>query len=300
MTWQGLKRDRRPATDEPVPPSEGPELASTGASDDDRDRLLWQLQEINEQLVLTALRAQESAAAADMARCEVEAREAREKARRLVDAEPTASAGALPLGVAHEINNPLASVTLGLDLVLEQVLTLGDGSPAGPLREIADGIRRAQEGTARVGTIVRGLKTPSPGEQERGAVADPPRATRTPGRAVVLVVDDESAVGMLVGRALREHDVTVVTNVKDAVALLDAGREFDVILSDLMMPVASGMDLYEELARCFPTAVDRVVFISGGAATPNTQAFLDRVPNERIEKPFRVDDLRALVARRVR
>ncbi len=127
-----------------------------------------------------------------------------------------------------------------------------------------------------------------------GAVRSEPR------RAIVLIVDDEPLIGAMLSRALRGHDVTIVSNVKDAVAQLDAGREFDVILSDLMMPVASGMDLYDLLTRRFPKAAERMVFISGGAFTPITQAFLDRVPNERIEKPFRVTEVQSLVERFVR
>ncbi len=121
-----------------------------------------------------------------------------------------------------------------------------------------------------------------------------------PRRAVVLVVDDEPAIGAMMGRALRGHDVTIVSNVADAIAHLDAGHDFDVILSDLMMPVASGMDLYDELTRRFPAAAERVVFISGGAFAPSAHAFLDRVPNERLEKPFRVNEVRSLVERFIR
>src|SRR5690606_30255118 len=40
----------------------------------------------------------------------------------------------------------------------------------------------------------------------------PAVATGTSGRAVVLIVDDEPAVGAAIRRALRGHDVTVVTS----------------------------------------------------------------------------------------
>ena len=71
---------------------------------------------------------------------------------------------------------------------------------------------------------------------------------------------------------------------------------FDVILSDLMMPEMSGMEFYDELTRRFPEVADRVVFISGGAFTPSARAFLDRVSNPRIEKPFDARALREIVA----
>ena len=124
--------------------------------------------------------------------------------------------------------------------------------------------------------------------------------TATAGRAVVLIVDDEPAVGIVLGRVLRDHDVTVVTKAADALALLESGKHFDVILSDLMMPEMSGMDLYDELTKRVPDAAQRVVFISGGACTPAASAFLDRVANERMEKPFDTKSVRALVQRFVK
>ena len=60
------------------------------------------------------------------------------------------------------------------------------------------------------------------------------------------------------------------------------------------------MDFYDELARRFPNAARRVVFISGGAFTPRSQAFLDRVPNVCIDKPVDPKDLRDRVQRFLR
>ena len=119
-------------------------------------------------------------------------------------------------------------------------------------------------------------------------------------RATVLVVDDEPAIGAVLGRLLHEHDVTVLTQAKGALDLLASGQRFDVILSDLMMPEVSGMEFYDELVRRFPDAAERVVFVSGGAFTVGASAFLERVKNEHIEKPFDVKAVRALVHRLAR
>ena len=116
-------------------------------------------------------------------------------------------------------------------------------------------------------------------------------------RARVLVVDDERAVGVILARVLRAHDLTFVTTAREALDLVLSGKAFDVILTDLMMPAMSGMDLYDELARLRPEAAERMVFVSGGAFTPAALAFLERVPNERIEKPFAAAAVRSLVQR---
>jgi PAS domain S-box-containing protein len=118
-----------------------------------------------------------------------------------------------------------------------------------------------------------------------------------PRRGAVLIVDDEPAVGAILGRVLRDHDVTLLTRAREAVDLIVGGKHFDVIISDLMMPDMSGMELYDELVRRQPDAAQRVIFISGGAFTAGASSFLDRVANERLEKPFDAEKVRALVNR---
>jgi CheY-like chemotaxis protein len=66
-----------------------------------------------------------------------------------------------------------------------------------------------------------------------------------------------------------------------------------------MMPEMSGMEFHAELDRRIPELARRVVFISGGAFTSAAHGYLDQVPNERLAKPFRPDEIRALVRRRL-
>jgi two-component system cell cycle sensor histidine kinase/response regulator CckA len=127
------------------------------------------------------------------------------------------------------------------------------------------------------------------------ALAVPARPS--PSRAVVLVVDDEPAVGQALRRVLRDHDVTVVTRAQEALELLRAGKFFDVILSDLTMPSMSGMAFYDELTRTFPAAAERVVFVSGASFAPGALAFLLRSGRECIEKPFDPKRVREVVQR---
>jgi two-component system cell cycle sensor histidine kinase/response regulator CckA len=116
-------------------------------------------------------------------------------------------------------------------------------------------------------------------------------------RGTVLVVDDDPMVGGVLRRVLKQHDVTVTTRAKEALELLEEGRRFDVILSDLMMPEMSGMELHDRMIELYPEAAERVVFISGGAFTAGANTFLERVANIRIEKPFDAQTVRAIVQR---
>lgn len=133
--------------------------------------------------------------------------------------------------------------------------------------------------------------------EARAATSRPPAGRR--GR--VLVIDDDAAVGSALSRALgKEHDVTVLANAPHALELLLGGARFDAILCDLMMPEMTGMELYARLLADLPEIVDRVVFTTAGAFTPAARAFLDEVPNQRLEKPFAPQNVRALVRALVR
>jgi signal transduction histidine kinase len=124
-------------------------------------------------------------------------------------------------------------------------------------------------------------------------VTPPPRPAR---RGRVLVVDDEEMLGTVIRRMLiGEHDVITVTSAQAALELVARGERYDVIFSDLMMPEMTGMDLHAALTRLMPQQAERIVFMSGGAFTAPVRDFLGSVGNPRINKPFDVGTLRALV-----
>ncbi len=116
----------------------------------------------------------------------------------------------------------------------------------------------------------------------------------------VLVVDDEPAIGAMIRRALgRQLEVCSTTRAAEALRWVAEGQRFDVIFCDLMMPDVTGMDLYAELQRAAPELADRVVFVTGGAFTQRARDFLDSVPNARLEKPFDLRSVQAIVRDRV-
>lgn len=125
-----------------------------------------------------------------------------------------------------------------------------------------------------------------------------PAGVATARRGRLLVVDDEPLVGLVIQRAFEdEHDVVVISSARAALDLLDGGERFDVLLSDLMMPDMSGMDLHGELARRHPDLARRTVFLTGGAYTQESRQFLDDTGVQCLEKPFELDLLRGVVAR---
>ncbi|HEY1556289.1 MAG TPA: response regulator [Kofleriaceae bacterium] len=120
-------------------------------------------------------------------------------------------------------------------------------------------------------------------------------------RGRVLVIDDEETLAQAMRRYLAlEHEVEAMTSARTALDLIEAGQRFDVILCDVMMPNITGMDFHTTVRALEPALAERIVFVTGGAFTQTAREFLDRVSNRRIEKPFDLKALRALVNEMIR
>jgi CheY-like chemotaxis protein len=151
------------------------------------------------------------------------------------------------------------------------------------------------------GTTFR-VALPIARKHESKTLPAPAEQAPLPGRrGRILVVDDEEAVARTVDRILsKEHDVTILADARQALALCAAGQHFDLVLCDLMMPDMTGMDFHRELSVVAPQQANRVIFLTGGAFTETARRFLSDTPNEYIEKPFAPANLRAIVRRYLR
>ena len=152
--------------------------------------------------------------------------------------------------------------------------------------------------TSAHGTTFRVALPPAPAASRGPAPAAQP-APATARRLRVLFIDDEPALRRSIVRALRtDHEVLTAANGRDALELLAKDDAFDVILSDVMMPEMTGIDLYLALAERRPDLIPRIIFMTGGAFTQRTREFLASVPNTTLSKPFAMAELRALLAKR--
>ena len=127
---------------------------------------------------------------------------------------------------------------------------------------------------------------PAPAHPQLGPVAGEIQgAAHARGR--VLVIDDDPLVVEAVRRMLEPaHDVTTTTHARDALAKLAAGRAYDAIVCDVMMPEMNGVQFYAEIERHHPGLGSRVIFMTGGILMPEVRAFRGATTNAWLDKPF--------------
>jgi signal transduction histidine kinase len=115
-------------------------------------------------------------------------------------------------------------------------------------------------------------------------------------RGRILVIDDEPLVARSILRMLvRGHEVTIETSAAAALARIEAGQPFDLVLCDVMMPKLSGPDFHARLAKTRPALARKLVFVTGGAFTPGAARYLEEAGIPVLEKPFDAEVVRALV-----
>jgi signal transduction histidine kinase len=90
---------------------------------------------------------------------EAELGEPRPSPRQLLEAARLASLGAMAQGMAHDINNPLTSVISGLQFVMSELRELGGSLLPDRLEDLRSAVADAQQGAARVRTLVGALQS---------------------------------------------------------------------------------------------------------------------------------------------
>ncbi len=82
-------------------------------------------------------------------------------------------------------------------------------------------------------------------------------------RLRVLLVDDQALVLRATALMLREFDVVTARNGAEALDRLANGSHFDVVVSDVSMPVMKGNELFERVCEIHPHLANRFLFLSG-------------------------------------
>jgi two-component system response regulator PilR (NtrC family) len=106
----------------------------------------------------------------------------------------------------------------------------------------------------------------------------------------ILVVDDERSMRDFITILLRKHGHVVETADDGEAALRLLGeREYDLVLTDLKMPGAGGLEVLAEVKRRDPST--QVILMTAYASTDTALRAMKEGARDYVTKPFKVDEL---------
>jgi len=211
----------------------------------------------------------------------------------------------------HDLRTPLNAIKGYSELLLEDMAADGDGRLRSDLEKLkasadqligqveamaalarqelaepADGGHRAQQ-LDLLADVLRTVEPLPAGGAGRGAL----HASR------ILVVDDNAANRDVLERRLaREgHEIVCATSGTAALELL-AGREFDLILLDLIMPEMSGFEVLRRLKAAAHTGHIPVIVISALDELDSVVRCIEAGAEDYLTKPFNPTLLRARIS----
>ncbi|MBC8161473.1 MAG: response regulator [Roseiflexaceae bacterium] len=164
----------------------------------------------------------------------------------------------------------------------------------------AMGIARSHRGAIlvqsepRVGTVFQLLLPPAAQQTPLKPVEAP--AERRPIHGTVLVIDDEPAICDLVMRVLRRlgfDALTATDGAQGVICFREHASQLSLVLLDLTMPHMSGQRVHNELQAINPAVP--IVLMSGYTEQDARRHVGDQFVAGFIHKPFRIDELRAVI-----
>jgi DNA-binding NtrC family response regulator len=112
----------------------------------------------------------------------------------------------------------------------------------------------------------------------------------------ILVIDDEINVCKSVRQALLNPDYEIELALSGVDALrLEGEKPFDVILLDLMMPVAGGLDVLKALKARNSRA--QIIIMTGYPSSRTSLQSMQLGAFDYLPKPFLLSEIRSLVAK---
>ena len=109
----------------------------------------------------------------------------------------------------------------------------------------------------------------------------------------ILIVDDDANLLSVLKTLFAElHDVTTCSDGSEAVEICKR-RHFDVVLSDIIMPGASGLEVLKQARKRDPNTI--VILITGFASLETAIDAIREGAYDYITKPFKLEQLKNVV-----
>ena len=110
---------------------------------------------------------------------------------------------------------------------------------------------------------------------------------------LLIVDDDQDMLSVLKGLFLQEgYHVETCPNGKEAISKCQAAT-FDIVVTDIIMPGASGLDVLQEVKRMRPETL--VILITGFASLETAIKAIREGAYDYITKPFKLEQLKIAV-----
>ncbi|MDO9565253.1 MAG: response regulator [Candidatus Desulfaltia sp.] len=112
----------------------------------------------------------------------------------------------------------------------------------------------------------------------------------------ILLLDDEAIVGNRLGPAIKKAgcNVEVFEDPQKALNRINE-KEFDVVVTDIMMADVNGIQVLEEVRK--KSDKTKVIIITGYATVALAREAMDKGAFDIIAKPFRPKDFLAVIAK---
>ncbi|MDQ7824679.1 MAG: hybrid sensor histidine kinase/response regulator [Candidatus Eremiobacteraeota bacterium] len=149
-----------------------------------------------------------------------------------------------------------------------------------PLRKEIPGL---QKGAAHIrSTFTADMKVP---QDKESASSQTPQQDISSKR--ILLIDDEDSILSMLNDALitEGFEVLALSDSERALDVLDS-EDFDLVISDVKMPVVSGIQIYSFIEKKKPHLLEKIVFITGDIIDNTTRSFLKSAGNPYFAKPF--------------
>ena len=108
----------------------------------------------------------------------------------------------------------------------------------------------------------------------------------------ILIADDDQSTVSFLASLLKANKYEVVVAFDGMQTIAVAHKEKpDLILLDIMMPIRSGINIFENLKMSATTATIPVIFITGVASAEIKQKALEMGATDYVVKPFKTEYL---------
>jgi CheY-like chemotaxis protein len=112
----------------------------------------------------------------------------------------------------------------------------------------------------------------------------------------ILIVEDEPGIAKVCVRTLTGEGflVDVAVDGVDALAMWRK-KDYCLCISDIMTPRMNGIELYKQLEKEYPDAINKFIFTTCNLLIAEVRAFIEKAGKPCLSKPFSPDNLRDMV-----